>query len=221
MKITALSDIHSCLDYLKPSSSPAADIKQSDAVLISGDITDFGGDADAEAVIAELKAYNENVFAVPGNCDLNGVDEYLKKQNINLNCNSIVFESFCLAGIGGALSCQRHRGSKTTESDFTLCLEHIIERKLSDKPLIFVCHFPPFHTLVDRTRSGKHGGSRAVREFIEDCQPMLSITGHIHEAAGTDRIGLTTLVNPGSFRQGRYAVIEISDKVENVQIKSA
>ncbi len=41
-------------------------------------------------------------------------------------------------------------------------------------------------------------GSRAVRDFLLDRQPMLGLHGHIHEAAGIRRLGRTIAINPGS-----------------------
>jgi hypothetical protein len=41
-------------------------------------------------------------------------------------------------------------------------------------------------------------GSRAVREAIEEYQPLLGLHGHIHEAGGVVRIGRTLSINPGS-----------------------
>jgi uncharacterized protein len=41
-------------------------------------------------------------------------------------------------------------------------------------------------------------GSRAVRQAIEEYQPLLSLHGHIHESPGSVRIGRTVAVNPGS-----------------------
>ena len=221
MKIVALSDIHSRLDCLKQSDCVANDIKNADIVLISGDITDFGDRDEAMEVFSVLRSYNSKVYGVPGNCDLAGVDQYLKSEAVNLNCNCVIFGSVCIAGIGGCLDCQRHRNTGTKDDGFSVCLEHIIERKEEGLPLVFVSHYPPFNTLVDQTSAGKHGGSRAVKDFITEYQPLLSITGHIHEASGTDKIGATTLVNPGSFRVGSYAVIDLSDKVESVRLKRA
>ena len=41
-------------------------------------------------------------------------------------------------------------------------------------------------------------GSTAVRAAIERYQPALGLHGHIHESRGADRIGRTTILNPGS-----------------------
>ena len=42
-------------------------------------------------------------------------------------------------------------------------------------------------------------GSRAVRNFIEETQPLLAICGHVHEGRGSTKLGATVCVNPGSL----------------------
>jgi Icc-related predicted phosphoesterase len=65
-------------------------------------------------------------------------------------------------------------------------------------PLILVCHCPPLGTPLDRVRQGVHAGSRAVREFIDRCQPEYFFCGHIHEAEGVQaELGRTRAVNVG------------------------
>jgi Icc-related predicted phosphoesterase len=41
-------------------------------------------------------------------------------------------------------------------------------------------------------------GSSAVREFIERHQPLLALHGHVHESKGSELIGRTLCINPGS-----------------------
>ena len=41
-------------------------------------------------------------------------------------------------------------------------------------------------------------GSVAVREAIEETQPLLTLHGHIHESGGSITIGRTTAINVGS-----------------------
>lgn len=81
-------------------------------------------------------------------------------------------------------------------------------------PLVLVTHQPASGTTV----GCRGGGSDAIREFIERRQPVLAVSGHIHEAAGQDTVGNCTLVNPGPFHSGSYAEIEIdAGKVKNVR----
>jgi Icc-related predicted phosphoesterase len=68
------------------------------------------------------------------------------------------------------------------------------------KPLVLICHCPPLNTALDQVRPGLHGGSRAIREFIERGQPEHFFCGHIHEAEGTAvQIGSTHAVNVGKI----------------------
>lgn len=67
---------------------------------------------------------------------------------------------------------------------------------------VAVIHAPPFNTACDVLFDGRHIGSKAVRSWIEKTQPRLTLHGHIHESpklSGTffDRIGPTTVINPG------------------------
>ncbi len=67
---------------------------------------------------------------------------------------------------------------------------------------IYVCHAPPAHTPLDQMARNRHIGSRAVRGFIEQHAPLLTLHGHIHEAPELSgqyavQIGKTWCVNPG------------------------
>lgn len=58
-------------------------------------------------------------------------------------------------------------------------------------------------------------GSSAVRDAIEKYQPLLVLTGHIHESRGVVKIGRTTIVNPGSeYGEGilKGTIINLQDK---------
>lgn len=75
---------------------------------------------------------------------------------------------------------------------------------------VYVLHSPPRDTACDMTRSGHHVGSRAIRAFIEQHQPRLVLSGHIHESpavskAWRDTIGATVCVNPGQFASPRLS----------------
>ena len=80
------------------------------------------------------------------------------------------------------------------------------DRTLDDA--VFLFHTPPYETNLDRVANdGKmvdhvpldlHVGSIAVRRFIEQRQPLVTLHGHIHESARLtgawkDRLGQTHL----------------------------
>ncbi|MCK4998328.1 MAG: metallophosphoesterase family protein [Anaerohalosphaera sp.] len=222
MIIIALADIHGFMDYFEQDNTEfCRELNNADAVVIAGDITNFKGRQEAQRVLSKIRCFNENVFAVPGNCDLPGVDEYMRSEGINLNCNRIDSGGVTFTGLGSLLPCSRHGNDDTAESDSQTCIEHIAAMTADSKTVVFVSHKPACDTKVDRIGGGHYSGSMAVRFFIESYQPALAVSGHIHEAAGTDRIGKTTLVNPGSLREGSYAHIELNGETVKTDIRFA
>jgi len=53
--------------------------------------------------------------------------------------------------------------------------------KKDSRKTIYVIHTPPNQTNLDMIMNGSHVGSMAVKLFIEECQPYLTLHGHIHE----------------------------------------
>jgi hypothetical protein len=43
-------------------------------------------------------------------------------------------------------------------------------------------HSPPFETRLDLIQGGTSAGSRSIKEFIQNNQPLLTLQGHIHES---------------------------------------
>lgn len=89
-------------------------------------------------------------------------------------------------------------------------LEMIREEK--EKRTIYVMHSPPFNTNLDLLHDGQHIGSRAIREFIMNKQPDITLHGHIHESPAIsghywDCLGKTLSVNPGQMGDTLSAVM--------------
>ena len=59
-------------------------------------------------------------------------------------------------------------------------------------------------------------GSEAVLKWVRENQPLLGLHGHIHESPGFERLGRSTLVNPGSEAEHgtlRFAIIDLDGEV--------
>ncbi len=213
MKLLLLADIHGQLDRL-PVIEPSMAV--CDGIVIAGDITDFDGPERARFVLEKLSAYEKPIFAVPGNCDLPGVEQALQAHHASIHGSSLSLAGLHFVGVGGSLPCPGATPNEADENDFRKVLDRAVSSLKSTDNLVLVTHQPAWGTQLDMAGADRHTGSRAVREFIEQYQPILAISGHMHEAYGVDQLGKTTLVNPGPFRRGRYGVVE----VENQQIQA-
>jgi Icc-related predicted phosphoesterase len=202
MKLLILSDIHGCI---KPIPSLSNVAKDCDAILLAGDITNFGGAEQAGSILSALNAFGKPVLGVPGNCDLPQVEDVLKQQGGSLIHDPIEMDGVVFAGF----SYEASSGAALPQN--------VMSQIPSQKPLILVTHQPAWGTDVDLQGATRHKGSRSVRSFIEDFQPLLAVSGHIHEARGMDQVGSTLLVNPGPFRNGCYGVVDIVE--ESAQAK--
>ena len=96
---------------------------------------------------------------------------------------------------------------------------------------IFNFHCPPYDTILDQApeldaemrptleMGGKPHmvpvGSPAIREAIDKYQPRLGLHGHIHESRGSQKLGRTLCLNPGSeYGEGvlRGVIVDIDKK---------
>jgi Icc-related predicted phosphoesterase len=73
-----------------------------------------------------------------------------------------------------------------------------LQRFVDFKPLVLICHAPPYGTALDQVSPKLHAGSTAVRDFIAAQQPEYFFCGHIHEAEGVEvALGRTRARNVG------------------------
>jgi len=95
-------------------------------------------------------------------------------------------------------------------------LNEIAGRTASFERAVLVCHAPPQGTRLGNIGTDADVGSVAVRAWIERCQPLLTLHGHIHESrqiTGTDtlEIGRTVVHQPGQERLWRRLIYSIVD----------
>lgn len=217
MQIIAFGDIHMATAV----AAGIPGIKQADLLLLNGDLTNYGGAAEAKKVLDDIMKVNPKVLAQFGNLDKGEVNEYLEKLDINLHGQArLVQGEVCLIGVGGSNYTPFHTPSEIPEKELQHLADHAFRQGLDyislaqplhkrKIPTILISHVPPFNTEVDTLHNGKHVGSKAIRTIIEHYQPELCITGHIHEAKGHDMIGKTLIYNHGMLRQGGWLHINI------------
>lgn len=212
MRILALACIHndveSLLTLLERISSEKFDV-----VVCPGDFTDlslpkgFTRVDVGKLILEELRGTGKPVVAVPGSWDKELIN-FLDREGVSVHGKSVVIDNVAFYGYGGA---RTPFGTPFEPSD--LEIENGLRsayKKISDiETKVQVTHAPPANTKLDVIFSGAHVGSEAVRKIIQEFQPTLAISAHIHESKGTDVLGKTTLVNPGRFPEGTCALINV------------
>ena len=216
MKIITVSDIHGETSMINRIGEVLA---SADLVLISGDITNFGGREEARKVIDEFLDYNSSILAVPGNCDHPEVETYLENEGLSLHRGSRLFENFGIAGVGGSLITPFFTPYEFTDRDMEAYLYEGVAGIPPGTPLVLLLHHPPHETKLDFASASGHLGSSAVRRFIMEKHPLVCFSGHIHEAVGIDSIGETKLANPGPLRNGKYVYTEIGNGLKLMEIR--
>jgi len=204
MKIVSFGDVHMATRNL---GRMAAVLRETDLIIVSGDLTNFGGIDDARKVVEDVRQACPHILALPGNLDRREVTTFLEAEGITLHGNGVVVEGVGIFGCGGSNITPFKTPTELTEEEIYEALHRGYAAVQDRRPLLMVCHTPPYQTKCDRLMGGVAVGSTAARRFIEEVKPDLCISGHIHESAATDQIGPTTIINAGPFKGGGYIVV--------------
>jgi len=227
MKIIAFGDIH--MATAKAREIPG--IKEADLILLTGDLTNYGGAEETKRVLNDIMTINPNVLAQFGNLDNFSVNDYLEDLGINLHGQAHLYKrQIVIIGAGGSNRTPFHTPSEFSENTLTnivttahrqaLNFMQLAEPLHTKKiPLVLISHSPPYNTATDKLYNGRHVGSRAIRRFIEQHQPDLCITGHIHESKGFDTIKNTPIYNPGMLRQRGWVTIHLNQSKLKVTLQ--
>ncbi len=193
MKVIAFGDIHMDCRAIKK----IPDLEHANLVIITGDLTNFGGRKEALRILEEIRGINPRCYAIHGNLDLPEVNDLLSGLEINLHSTGIIQGDIGLFGVGGSNITPFNTPSEYTEEEISEFVNRAYEC-IQDAPIkVLISHAPPYGTVTDQLNNGMHVGSKAIREFIEKYQPDFCFTGHIHEARGKDTIGQSLILNPG------------------------
>ena len=215
MKLFVISDVHGDARFFAAAAGLAG---TADVVVISGDIARNGDRRSAEEVLALVEQVTDSIVAVHGNWDTDDVRALLNERGYSVHGKGTVREGVGFFGVGGSTRTPMHTASEYGEEEIAALLRDGYRDVAGNARIVLVSHVPP-RRVRDRTFLGLRGGSRAVREFIETNRVDLCLTGHIHEAFGSEELSGCTVVNSGSFKKGRYSLVEIGTTVRVFQGK--
>lgn len=204
MRLFAIADPHGNYSAILPLLEKAGSI---DAVLIAGDITNFGP---AEKASELMGMFSQKVMAVPGNCDPLSMAQFLDSSCASLHEKVENFKGITFAGFGGSNPTPFCTPFEIEECDIGERLDHLVHDALRMKqPIVLLTHAPPYGILD--TVGDNHVGCRSLASYLG--RVSLIVCGHIHEARGVMEQNGTIVVNPGMAASGYAALIDIGNPV--------
>jgi Icc-related predicted phosphoesterase len=180
-----------------------------------------------EAIMKRLEAWMElaaerlaesrtPLYLIPGNDDPYEIDAVLDEATAVVNAEGRVVrlpDGRELIGFASSNPTPWRTPRELEEDDLEGQLRAVVETAEDPGSAVLMTHVPPHGSSLDTVplldeelRPVMSGGgvvevpcgSTAVRNVIEDFQPLLSIHGHVHESPGHVRMGRTLCVNAGS-----------------------
>jgi Icc-related predicted phosphoesterase len=165
----------------------------------------------------EKKRSGTEFYWMPGNDDPPDIEDILEGscsvENIDRKTFHLTDELSAL-GLGCSTPTPWHTPRELGEMEIADRLGTLAAKLQNTRDSIFVVHVPPFNSGLDsapsldkdlRIRYGAGGvltapvGSSSVRDAIQLHEPLLALSGHVHESQGATKIGRTTCINPGSI----------------------
>lgn len=154
-------------------------------------------------------------YVIPGNDDPWSVDEVLASGTHVDACDEVVrmVGPHEMISLGYSNRTPWKTPRELDEDEIYSRLKRLVDQLEAPERAIFNIHVPPWESSLDTacevdedlhyvTKGGRPHeiatGSPAVRQIIEEAQPLLSLHGHIHESKGVTTIGRTVAINPGS-----------------------
>lgn len=220
MNILIFSDGHGNIKNLEAIND---EINKADLILFGGDFTRFNRSESGQPYLDKILNFAKPCFSVLGNCDYPEMLELTKKEKISIDGIVKEYEGLYFAGSGGGSkftgTTPNERTDEELYSDFHQVVKKLERGEIESNALITISHNPPFNTKLDRV-PGANVGSKLIRNFIEKYEPLLHISGHIHESLAIDKLGKSVLINPGSLAEGRYASCEIVKNSQGFEVKN-
>ncbi len=167
---------------------------KADYYFCAGDLVNWGRHLDAMGEI--LKKRGDRVYVIPGNHEsAQQISDFCGKFGLHdFHGGRIEVSGFQVTGLGYSNPTPFDTPGEYSEQE----LEEKLHAFDGLKPMISICHVPPYGTMLDRITNLRHAGSKAMRGFLQREQPRYFFCGHIHEAAGAaEKLGETSAMNVG------------------------
>ena len=162
-----------------------------------------------------MAAYGIDVFVMPGNDDPWSCDAVLDEARHVQACDDRVVRvgPHEMISCGYANPTPWHTPRELDEDALYARIKALADQLEDPATAIFNLHVPPYDSGLDTANEMNPDltlryvggqphpipvGSHAVRQIIEELQPLLALHGHIHESRGEVRIGRTLAINTGS-----------------------
>jgi Icc-related predicted phosphoesterase len=162
-----------------------------------------------------LAGTGTRAYVIPGNDDPWSVDEVLAQGTSVVACDERVERvgPHEMVSLGYSNRTPWQTPRELDEEEIYTRLRRLADQLEKPRRAIFNIHVPPRESSLDTAfevddelryvmKGGRPHevatGSSAVRQIIEEVQPLLSLHGHIHESKGVTKIGRTVAINPGS-----------------------
>ena len=189
MKLLVFSDVHSDARALERLMAIEADY-----YFCAGDLVNWSRKIDAMGEILQKRA--DRMYVIPGNHETaQQVTDICERFGLNdFHNGQIEIGGFHVIGMGYSNPTPFDTPGEYSEEELAQRL-HTFDGL---KPMIAICHVPPYGTMLDRITNLRHAGSKSMREFLQREQPRYFFCGHIHEAAGAqEKLGETSAMNVG------------------------
>ena len=189
MKLLIFGDSHGDMLSLETVKQKAHD---ADLVICLGDLTFFGDNMDQ--LLKYLNTFPKKVILMFGNHEDESLLKKLSEKYPNIKfSHAEVFhhKDYSFITYGGD-------GFSKIDPFFEKISKKLIKKVKDINKTVVVFHGPPYGTLLDIPFEDHHSGNMSYRKFLEEHQPLIAFSGHIHEGEKMiDYIDKVTLFNPG------------------------
>jgi uncharacterized protein len=201
MKIVSFGDVHMATANL---ARMGAVLRDTDLIIVSGDLTNFGGPDEAGKVIGVVRGACANVLALPGNLDRREVIPMLEHEGIALHGKGVVRDGIGIFGCGGSNITPFNTPTELSEDEIydTLMRGYAEVREI--RPLLMVCHTPPLRPNAIVSWAGGPSGARRRGVLSRRSNPTPACRGISMSRRRSTILGRRLSSTPG---RSRMAVI--------------